>query len=75
MEGKEMKQMVMEELKKAGLDIAEEAAISAVKAVLAVLPKVVAKTENKYDDLLLPVLSVLEPKLMDLLDQIDGQEG
>lgn len=75
MEGQEIKELIVIELKSAGLNIAEDAAIAAAKAVLVVLPKIVAKTENKYDDLLLPVLSVLEPKLMELLDKIDGVEG
>ena len=75
MEGQEIKELIVIELKSAGLNIAEDAAIAAAKAVLVVLPKIVAKTQNKYDDLLLPVLSVLEPKLMELLDKIDGVEG
>ena len=52
MESVDIKKLIIDELKKEGLDIAEDAAISAVKAVLKVVPKVVAATENKVDDIL-----------------------
>ena len=67
--------VLKEELKKEGLEIAEEAAMAATKAVLKALPKVVLATENKYDDLLVPVLGVLEPKLMELLDGINPSDN
>jgi len=70
----ELKKMVVEELKKEGLDVAEEAAVSLVKALFRVIPKVVLATENKMDDLLIPVLAVVEPKIMELLDKIDGKD-
>lgn len=71
----DLKEMIMAELKKSGLDIAEDAAVAVVKAMFVLFPKIVIATENKYDDLLLAVLPVLEPKVMELLDKIDGQEG
>jgi len=69
-----IKEMMIDELKKAGLDIAEDAAVSAARAVIKMLPKVVAATENKIDDMLIPVLGILEPKLLELLDKIDGED-
>lgn len=68
------KKILVEELKAAGLDIAEDAALAAAKAVLKAVPKIVAATENKFDDLVVPVLSVLEPKLFELIDKIDGKK-
>lgn len=75
MEEQSIKDFIIEELKKQGMDVAEDAAISMVKSVLNIIPQVVAKTENKYDDLLIPVLGVVEKPIMDLLDKIDGKEG
>lgn len=69
------KSMIKEELKEAGLNIAEEAAIDAVKALFKILPKLAMASENKYDDLLIPVLGVVEPKVLEMLDKIDGEEG
>jgi hypothetical protein len=71
----DIKKLIVEELKKEGMDIAEDAAISAVKAIFKVLPKVALATENKFDDLLIPVLGVVEPKILELLDKIDGEVG
>lgn len=71
----DLKEMIKEEFKKSGLDIAEDAAVAAVKAVFSIIPKVIIATENKYDDLLLAVLPIIEPKILEMLDKIDGQEG
>jgi predicted histidine transporter YuiF (NhaC family) len=71
----DIKKMIVEELKKEGLNVAEDAAVSMVKAVLKIVPKVVSETENKVDDLLIAIVPVIEPSLMDLLDKIDGEEG
>ena len=67
--------VLKEELKKDGLEIAEETAMALAKSVFKALPKVVAATENKYDDLLIPVLGVLEPKLMELIDGINPADN
>lgn len=75
MTNEELKKMILDELKKEGLNIAEDTAIAAVKAVLKVVPKVVSETENKVDDLLIAILPVVEGPIMDLLDKIDGEEG
>lgn len=74
MEEVDVKKIIVQELKDAGLDIAEEMAVVAVKGLFAALPKVVAATENKVDDLIVPVLMVIQPKIMELLDKIDGKE-
>lgn len=69
------KEVLVAELKKEGLDIAEDAAISAVKAVFKSLPAFFAATENKYDDMVVGLLPVIEPQIIMLLDKIDGEEG
>lgn len=70
----EAKKLLIEELKKAGLNVAEDAAVGIVKALFAVIPKVVLATDNKYDDMVIPVLGVLEPKIMEALDKIDKED-
>ena len=62
-------------LKDAGLDVGEDAAIAAVKAVFKALPKIALATENKIDDLVAPVLLMLEPKLVEMLDAIYDDEA
>jgi hypothetical protein len=66
---------LVEILKKNGLDIAEDAAVMAIKAVFKAIPEIVLATENKFDDLLIPLLGILEPQILTLADKIDGQEG
>lgn len=68
------KQVLLDELKKEGLDILEDTAISTCKAVFKALPKFFLATETKYDDLAIPVLKVIEPSVIQLLDQIDKED-
>jgi len=68
-------ELFKEELKKEGVEIAEEAAKAFIKALLRVIPKVIIASENKYDDLLLAVLPVVEPILMNLADDINKEDN
>ena len=69
------KTLLKDILKAQGLDLAEDAVALVVKGVLKSLPAIVTATENKFDDMLIPLLAVVEPQLMKLIDKIDGQEG
>ena len=75
MTNSELKKMIVDELKSNGMEIAEDAAISVVKVIFAILPKIAVATENKWDDMMLPILGIVEPIIMKELDKIDGQEG
>lgn len=66
--------VLTDELKKQGLNIAEDTAVSACKAVIKSLPAFLLATENKYDDMLIPLLGVIEPNVLALLDKIDGED-
>ncbi len=68
------KEIILKELKAAGLDIAEESTAAVVRGTLNAIEEIVKQTENKYDDMLLPVLEIVKPKLMKLIDTIDGEE-
>ena len=69
------KKELLDGLKAAGLNVAEDAAVGVFKALISIIPKVVLASENKVDDLLVPVLAVLEPKIMEAIDKIDGEVG
>ena len=75
MEGKKPLEIFVEELKKEGQEVAEEAVKGIVKAVFKSLPKVVLASENKYDDMLVPVLAVVEPKVLELVEQINKEDN
>lgn len=66
---------LVKELKARGLDVAEEAAKSAAEAVLSWVEKSAVVSENKFDDLLIPVMQVAKPHVMEQLDKIDGKVG
>lgn len=70
-----IKEMIKSELKKEGLNMLEEDAIKACKILFKLLPKVALKTETKVDDMFIPVIGIMEPKVMELLDKIDGEVG
>jgi len=61
-------------LKEEGLEIAEDTVAAMVKATFRILPLLAKKTSNKYDDLLIPVLAVIEPKVLEMVDKIDGKD-
>lgn len=68
-------ELVVVELKKEGLELGEEAAKLAVKAVLNSLEKIVAASENKYDDMLIPLIAVMRPQLLALVDEINPADN
>lgn len=74
-EEKSLKNELMASLKAKGLNIAEESLKLIVEELFDFISKAVIKSENKYDDLLLAVLPIAKPKIMELLDKIDGEEG
>lgn len=69
------KSALVARLKEAGLDLAEDVAGVVVEAVFDAAGDVVEATPNKYDDMMLPVLALVKPKLLDLVDKIDGEVG
>ena len=64
--------LLLEELKKEGLVVAEDAAEKVVKVVLEWLEKEAIASENKYDDILLAVLPILKAEIFKAIDKIDG---
>lgn len=70
----DLKELVAE-LKARGVDVAEDLAKSAADAVLSWVQKSALASENKFDDLLLPLMEVAKPHIMEQLDKIDGKAG
>lgn len=67
--------VLLDELKDAGLDVAESAASEVVKAVFKWVKDSAAASETTVDDMLVGVLPVAEGWIYDQIDKIDGEEG
>lgn len=64
------------DLKKAGLNIAEDLVKNVVKDIVRpYAEKYIADSSNKIDDILLPFLDQLEAALLAAADKIDGEVG
>ena len=68
------KQELLKELKKAGLNIGEDAVKAVVESVFEALPKFFLATENKVDDLAVAILPIIKPHIIAALDSIDGED-
>lgn len=63
------------QLKAEGLDFAEESVKDIVENAFATINVIVKITENKYDDMALPLIELAKKVVMDAVDKIDGKEG
>ena len=70
---------ISDKLKQSGLNIAEDAIVDAVKVVFKIVPLLVAKIKNETVKMVVSVivgsLVMLEPKILEYLDKIDGEVG
>lgn len=77
-DAKTVKNVIVTELKKEGLNITEEAVVQAVKALFAVVPKLVGNIKNPIVAMVVGILATtlvqLEPKILAELDKIDGED-
>ena len=64
-----------EKLKEKGLDLAEDVAEDVVSAVFETAEEVIKETPNKIDDMFLGILGLAKPRVLDLVDKIDGEVG
>lgn len=65
---------VVEVLKTEGLDVAEDMAVNAVKAAFKILILLAPKVSQTAGAIIAPMLAVLEPRILELLDKIDGED-
>lgn len=61
------------DLKNEGLDLAEDGARKAVKAVFGWVKASAKASANKYDDMAVALLAPLEAYVMEQIDKIDGE--
>ena len=66
---------LVEKLKDAGLEVAEEAAKAVVESVLDWVQESAALSPNKWDDLIAGFIPAAKPAIMEALDKIDGEVG
>lgn len=72
---KTVKDILAEVLKSEGLEIAEETAILAAKAIFKSLPAIAAVTENKIDDMFVPIVVMIQGPVLELLDDINKADN
>jgi len=65
---------LIEILKDQGLDLAEDAAKIVIEAVIDWIGESAAKSDNKYDDLIVALLPILKAEALKLADHIDGKD-
>ncbi|MFZ8933694.1 MAG: hypothetical protein ACO2ZP_07340 [Bacteriovoracaceae bacterium] len=70
-----MEEALKEKLKAEGLELAEESVKDLVENALVTIRAIVKVTENKYDDMALPLIDLAEKAIMDAVDKIDGEVG
>lgn len=66
---------LVEKLKAKGMDVAEDMAKLIAVEVMDWLGESFALSENKYDDLVLPLMPPIKAFVVSQLDKIDGKEG
>ena len=71
----DFKKQLIVKLKAKGLDVAEDFAHILTEAVFETAEDVIKATPNKVDDMFLPVLGIVKPQVLKLVDKIDGKEG
>ena len=69
------KKEIVEVLKSEGLDVAEDAAVMAVKAAMKIIALLVPKVSNGLGALILPMLTYVEPLILEQIDKIDGKDS
>jgi hypothetical protein len=65
---------LVDKLKSKGLDVAEDAAVVVLEAVVEFIKEGAAESENKVDDLLVPLVDAVKPIIVQQLDKIDGKD-
>jgi hypothetical protein len=69
------KKEIVDVLKEEGLVVAEEMAVNAVRAAFKLIRGVASKVDPDIGFLVTTVLTYAEPKLLTLIDSIDGEDN
>lgn len=71
-----MKEETKTEIKKDSLNFAENISKDTVDYVFSLIETIVKDSENPIDDaIVLPALQFAKPKVYELIDKIDGEQG
>lgn len=70
----DLKKEIIAICKAEGMDVAEEAAVMAVNTAFSILQIVVPKVSVGAGAIVVPMIEVVKPKVMELLDKIDGED-
>jgi len=68
------KELIIGALKEEGLDVAEELAVNALRAAFKLIRNVAPKAGPDIGFIVNTVLTYAEPKLLALIDRIDGED-
>lgn len=71
----ELKKEILETLKVEGLDIAEDMAVMAVRGAFALIKVLAPKISATGGAMAIAMIAVLEPKILSLIDEIDGKDN
>lgn len=66
---------IVEILKEEGLEVSEELAVSAVRGAFRIIQALLPKLNPVVAIVVNPLLSQLEPMILDLIDKIDGKDN
>lgn len=69
-----LKNEILATLKDKGLDVAEDAAVMATRAAFALMALLVPKVSKGLGSIIGPLIMIVEPKILELLDAIDGED-
>jgi N-acetylmuramoyl-L-alanine amidase len=74
----ENKNLIVEELKKEGLDLAEDTVVRIIRVMFKTIPIILANSSNPFvkglSTIAVPVLSAVEKPLLGLVDKMDGED-
>ena len=73
-ESKSAGQILVDELKEQGIEVAEEAAKGIVNAVFNAADKYIDATETKIDDMAKPILGLAKNFILDKVDKINPND-
>lgn len=57
-----------------GLDVAEDMAVAATRAVFKLITVMVPQVSFGLGSIILPLVNAVEPKILTMLDKIDGED-
>jgi hypothetical protein len=70
----ELKKEINEIARNKGLNVAEDASVLLVEAAFALLATLVPKVSFGLGGIIIPIIAIVKPKILEMLDEIDGED-